>query len=188
MYRFLASVLNSRTWLSVHVIVIRSEWSMTRIQPLIEPSHEIMALFDFRKLIFQTRMRSHQVGLFVWFLVGPFFMCANSEGSNETTRMRRLAWAFAGRLWENWTENAPLLLHLVRPRFTFVQIYLRMYSRSHAHFHRSAIHMRKIHIYVNLLTYVYKKNATSKVALCSHEFYRQVNFSVNTSHFLILIK
>ena len=28
----------------------------------------------------------------------PFFMCANSEGSGETARMRRLAWTFAGRL------------------------------------------------------------------------------------------
>ena len=74
-----------------------------------------------------------------------------------------------------------------------MQIYLRMYSRSHAHFRRSATHMRKIYIrmylniYVNLLMYVCK-NATSKVTLCSHEFYRQVYFSFNTSHFLILIK
>ena len=37
-----------------------------------EPSHEIMALFVLRKLILQTRMRSHPVGLEVWFLVGPF--------------------------------------------------------------------------------------------------------------------
>ena len=37
-----------------------------------EPSHEIMALFAFRKLILQTRMRSHPVGLDVWFLVRPF--------------------------------------------------------------------------------------------------------------------
>ena len=29
----------------------------------------------------------------------PYVMCANSEGSGETVRMRRLAWAFAGRLW-----------------------------------------------------------------------------------------
>ena len=28
----------------------------------------------------------------------PYFMCANSEGSGETARMRRLARAFAGRL------------------------------------------------------------------------------------------
>ena len=37
-----------------------------------EPAHEIMALFDLRKLIFQTRMRSHPVGLDAWCLVGPF--------------------------------------------------------------------------------------------------------------------
>ena len=37
-----------------------------------EPSHEIMALFVLRKLILQTRMRSHPVGLDVWFLVEPF--------------------------------------------------------------------------------------------------------------------
>ena len=28
----------------------------------------------------------------------PYFMCANSEGSGETAQMRKLAWAFAGRL------------------------------------------------------------------------------------------
>ena len=37
-----------------------------------EPSREIMALFAPRKLILQTRMRSHPVGLDVWLLVGPF--------------------------------------------------------------------------------------------------------------------
>ena len=37
-----------------------------------EPAHEIMVLFVLRKLIIQTRMRSHPVGLDVWFLVGPF--------------------------------------------------------------------------------------------------------------------
>ena len=37
-----------------------------------EPCHDIMALFVLRKLILQTRMRSHPVGLDVWFLVGPF--------------------------------------------------------------------------------------------------------------------
>ena len=38
-----------------------------------EPSYEIMALFVLRKLILQTHMRSHPVGLDVWFLVGPLF-------------------------------------------------------------------------------------------------------------------
>ena len=36
-----------------------------------EPCHEIMVLFALRKLIIQTRMRSHPVGLDVSFLVGP---------------------------------------------------------------------------------------------------------------------
>ena len=29
-------------------------------------------------------------------------MCANSEGSGKTVRMRRLAWAFAGRLYDKY--------------------------------------------------------------------------------------
>ena len=32
----------------------------------------------------------------------PYSMCANSEGSGETARMRRLAWAFAGRLCDKY--------------------------------------------------------------------------------------
>ena len=39
---------------------------------ILEPSHEIMALFVLRKLILQMRMRNHPVGLDAWFLVGPF--------------------------------------------------------------------------------------------------------------------
>ena len=43
--------------------------------------YEIMVLFVLRKLILQTRMRSHLVGLDVWCLVRPpYFMCADSEG------------------------------------------------------------------------------------------------------------
>ena len=37
-----------------------------------ESSHEIMVLSVLRKLILQTRMGSHPVGLDVWFLVGHF--------------------------------------------------------------------------------------------------------------------
>ena len=37
-----------------------------------ELTHEIMVLFVLSKLTLQTRMRSHPVGLHVWFLVGPF--------------------------------------------------------------------------------------------------------------------
>ena len=62
-----------------------------------EPAHEIMALFVLRKLILQTHMRNHPVGLLTYLIFGqtlrllPYFMCANSEGSGETARMLRLA-------------------------------------------------------------------------------------------------
>ena len=53
-----------------------------------EPCHEIMVLFVLRKLILQTRMRSHPVQLDVWCLFRPFVYfhtsCTNSEGSGET--------------------------------------------------------------------------------------------------------
>ena len=64
-----------------------------------------MALFVLHKLILQMSMPD------VWFLVGPFFRCVNSEGSGKTAWMRRLAWAFACRWcdkyhnlmsWLNW--------------------------------------------------------------------------------------
>ena len=41
-------------------------------QTTFEPAHDIMVLFILRKLILQTRMPSHTVGLDVWFLVAPF--------------------------------------------------------------------------------------------------------------------
>ena len=59
-----------------------------------------MVLFVLRKLILQSRMRSYPMGLDVWFLV--WFLFANSDGSGETARMRRLAWAFAGRLCDKY--------------------------------------------------------------------------------------
>ena len=72
-----------------------------------EPCHEIMALFVFRNFILQTRMRNHLVRLDVWFFCRtlrllPYFMCANSEGSGETARMRKLAWAFVGRICDKY--------------------------------------------------------------------------------------
>ena len=57
-------ISNSDEWCTVnHFILVHSSF---------EPSHEIMALFVLRKLILQPRMRSHPVGLDVWFLAGPF--------------------------------------------------------------------------------------------------------------------
>ena len=69
----------------------------------IEPFHEIMVFFVLRKLILQTRLRSHPVGLDVWFFVLPYFMCANREGSGETGGCAGSPpWAFAGRLCDKY--------------------------------------------------------------------------------------
>ena len=58
------------------------------------------------------------MGLDVWFLNGPFVYFhtsrANSEGSGETVRMRRLTWAFAGRLCDKYHDLISwLILFLV---------------------------------------------------------------------------
>ena len=52
-----------------------------------DPSHEIMVLFVFRKLILQTRMRSHQMGLDVWFWLNP-----SSASVLYVCEQRRLWW------------------------------------------------------------------------------------------------
>ena len=74
-----------------------------------EPCYEIMVLFVLRKLILQTCMRSHPVGLDVWFLVWLLIyfhtscvQTANSKSSGETARMRRLTGAFLVRLCEKY--------------------------------------------------------------------------------------
>ena len=92
---------------------------------IFEPSDEIMVLFVLRKLILQTRMHSHPVGLHVWFLVGLFVYFHTSCVRTEKTlsRMHRLAWAFPGHLcskyhtlmswliwWWFW-DNFPTFLH-----------------------------------------------------------------------------
>ena len=72
------SILFSMNNFSIHILLKNMLhivwWSLrfTIILPTFEPAHEIMALFVLRKLILQTRMRSHPVGQDVWFLVGPF--------------------------------------------------------------------------------------------------------------------
>ena len=76
-----------------------------------------MALFVLRKPIVQTaRMHSHPVGLDVRF---PYFMCANSECSGETARMRRLAWAFAGRLCDKYHNLMRWLIYTWYAYFPF---------------------------------------------------------------------
>ena len=58
-----------------------------------EPAHDIMALFVLRKLILQTRMRSHPVGLGAWFLVGSFvyFHTLCMRSAKALARLRECA-------------------------------------------------------------------------------------------------
>ena len=58
-----------------------------------EPSHEIMVLSVLRKLILHTRIRSHPVGLYVWFLVGPFvyFYTSCVRPAKALARLRECA-------------------------------------------------------------------------------------------------
>ena len=54
---------------------------------IIEPAHEIMALFVLRA----HPSNGARYLVFCWTLrLLPFFMCANSEGSGKTVLMRRL--------------------------------------------------------------------------------------------------
>ena len=68
------------------------------------------------KLILQTRTRSHPVGLDVWLFVGPFVYfytsCVRTVKALSTARMRRLACAFAGRLFDKYHNLMSWLIWL----------------------------------------------------------------------------
>ena len=74
---------------NLHAIVV------TLTGYLYEPAHEIMVLFILRKFILQTRMRSHPVGLQVWFLVRPFVyfhtLCVRTAKALGRLRIRGCA-------------------------------------------------------------------------------------------------
>ena len=63
----------------------------TCFSSLFEPCREIMELIVLRKLILQTRMCSHLVGLNIWVLVGLFVYfhtsCVRTAKAGETARM-----------------------------------------------------------------------------------------------------
>ena len=61
------------------------------VSDIFQPSHEIMVLFVFHKLILQMRMPSHPVGLDVWFLVRPFVYFHGScvRTAKALARLRR---------------------------------------------------------------------------------------------------
>ena len=56
----------------VILFVLSCRGSNMLLNTTYEPAHEILAIFFLRKLILQTSMCSHPVGLDVWFLVWPF--------------------------------------------------------------------------------------------------------------------
>ena len=96
---------------NIKVLIVRRSvlWLLCQkhFVSFLETSREIMVLSVLCKLILQMRMHSYPVGPDVWFLVGlffllPSFICANSEGSGQTVRMCRLAWAFAGCLCDKY--------------------------------------------------------------------------------------
>ena len=75
---------------------------------IIEPVLQILVLFILCKLDHSSNAHAQPssgarcpiVGRILHLL--PYVMFANSEGSGETARMRRLAWAFAGRLCDKY--------------------------------------------------------------------------------------
>ena len=63
---------NDQEPIEVHILSKLLRHQTQTLRTIIETSHEIMVLFVLRKFILQTRMRSHPVGLDVWFSVGFF--------------------------------------------------------------------------------------------------------------------
>ena len=104
-------------------------------QTIIEPAHEVMALFVLRKLILlASGARCLIFGRTLRLL--PYFMCVNSEGSGETARMRRLAWAFAGRQCDkyhnlmSWLNYCSIRDRRV-PMYYFENIVIEAWSAKH---------------------------------------------------------
>ena len=92
---------------------------------------------SFGKLILQTRMRSHPVGLDIWFLVGPFVyfhtLCVRTV--KALVRLCRLAWAFAGRLCDKYHNLMMMswLKSLYKNMYsTHTQIALHAISSTHS--------------------------------------------------------
>ena len=94
-----------------------------------EPCHEIIVLFDVRKLTLHTCMRSHPVGLDVWFLVGPFpyFHTSWMRIAKALARLRRLAWA--GHLCDKYHNLMSWLIWCVYVCETFILILFLITSK-----------------------------------------------------------
>ena len=72
-----------------------------------------MVLFILRKQILQTRKRSHPGRLDVWLLVWPFvyFHTSCARTAKALAKLRRLAWAFTGRLCDKYHNPVSWLIY-----------------------------------------------------------------------------
>ena len=94
-------------WVFAHVILLVLPWGGP-----FEPSHEKTDLSVVRFEILQTHIRSLYKRSEVWFFAWSFPLLyeSNSEGSCETARMHRLAWAFAGRISNKYSFHMDRLI------------------------------------------------------------------------------
>ena len=83
----IGSVWSGSTLCVIPSVSVKLQCSSFRI---FEPCHEIMVLFVLSKLILQMRMRSHPVGLDIWFLVGPFVYFHTSCVGTAKTILEKL--------------------------------------------------------------------------------------------------
>ena len=73
----------------------------------------------------------------------PYFMCANSEGSGETVRMWRLAWAFAGRLCDKYHDLMSWLIYCFPSKFFYI---IGHHSSRHKYSHKSTQIFPQVHL------------------------------------------
>ena len=90
---------HSFCWLC-HVVAIMRLWHFSSSVNSILQTHMPSHLVGLRCLIFRRSLR-----------LLLYFKCANSEGSGETARMRRLAWAFAGCICDKYHNIMSWLKH-----------------------------------------------------------------------------
>ena len=120
-WTFLLTFLSADSWIKGDLY-----WASIRVTTEVMYLSQLMRLWHFSSFVntFFKRACAAIRGrgeLDVWFLVGPFdyfhTSCANSEGFCETVRMRRLAWAFAGRLCDKYHN---LMSWLILPLQTHI--------------------------------------------------------------------
>ena len=91
--------------------VCRSEWPPLTVYNCQEIWYFLFSVISF----FSHPSNEARCMIFGWTLrLLPYFMCANSDGSGETSGMRRLAWAFAGRQCDKYHNlmSWQLFLHI----------------------------------------------------------------------------